>query len=96
MKTKQMIGWLLVPTAVAGAAVLGRIAWVDHKKVKAYEAALKAPPREMLLTLTNREILNLGGAFVLKVSDDEWRVLTNEFKTNIRTDTLTFYKEPRK
>ena len=91
MKISLIVAALIL---IGGCAWLGREAYLSRKKVQAYEQALKAPRPEPLLVLTNQPILSMGNALVLRVTDSEWRVLTNAYPTNVRTDTLTFFKDP--
>ncbi len=75
--------------------LVASILWKSQSKIQELERALKAPPQDVLLTLTNHTILNIGNAIVFRVSDDEWSVLTNAYPTNVRTKTLTFYKDSK-
>ena len=91
-----------ISIAVAALILIGGCVWLiretytSRKKLQGYEQALKAPRPEPLLTLTNAPILAMGNAILVRIADAEWTVLTNAYPTNVRTDTLTFFKDPAK
>lgn len=89
MKLRIIVGTVIALTAFSYPAYH---AWQEHKLLAQYKAALAAPKREPLLTLTNAVFLVIDNAVLLRINDAEWSALTNGYPTNIRNDSLTFYK----
>lgn len=43
------------------------------------------------LTLTNRVWVQMEGSAIVRVTDDEWNLITNYYHAKLTTKTLSFY-----
>jgi hypothetical protein len=53
----------------------------------------KAPALNPALKLYQKNVLVIGDAVVVRVSDAEWAALLRAFPTNVRTTDLNFYAQ---
>ena len=49
-------------------------------------------PTEAFLTLSNRTFLKFGASAVVRVTDEEWSILTNQYRAKLITSDFVFYK----
>jgi hypothetical protein len=43
------------------------------------------------LTISNREWIRVQGAVIIRVTDAEWKLMTNFYRTNVVKEKLSFY-----
>jgi hypothetical protein len=49
-------------------------------------------PSTNFLTISNRVWVQFGGSAIVRVSDAEWRQITNAYPDKLTTDSLSFWK----
>ena len=53
---------------------------------------VRVPPQECILTITNRPYLYFEtGSIIIRVTDDEWTLLTNRLYTKVYANSLSIY-----
>lgn len=91
---------LFIAAIIAAACIVGARGDSDYWKTNPQSLLMANVPQLIIsnnsgtpfLIISNRPYVYFkGGSFVVRVTDDEWRAITNHFYENIQTNSITFY-----
>jgi hypothetical protein len=95
---KMTIRKLVVVVAVSCSALFG----IKAKDWKANPASLyltnldaytiKWNPGTNFLTITNLVYVQMEGSVIVRVTDAQWKTITNHYAAKLTTNTISFYK----
>lgn len=99
LKSAFQMGCLMLDLSVTNTDIQGDPTqwWSAEAKESRILGALvlKSDPspftERVFMVFNGREWIALGGASLVRVTDDEWRVLTNFYSSKITTNPIVFY-----
>jgi len=80
-----LIAWLV------GVGVAAQCVWLTTNSTSGFKLTQDMDRGTNFLTLTNRAHLRMGGVVIVRVTDGEWNLLTNYYRTNLTTGNWEFW-----